>query len=652
MNIFYKGFLVLLSFMFAVSVSAQEKETYSAKKRIIIQTEAVKLVEQYEQHINEIGKLASTDIEAAKSTAQSLMSLFINRQVYVTNDLDPNNTLSKFYEIETYSNNLILWYKEGIKVKMKYKEAKVTNIMNHQNDVYSIDVLIPKEIKGNYMNKTLNQNTEALVFRIAFTMSGNETPSNYKIAGIRDAASVTIKEDIKVINDLNSEKIDEEQLKGIYSSVNAILNDYINYLTLIADPDEPAEDKIYYKERFMSAFKDKNVLMPNDLEEKPQVQELSASQYLYNFTAAFNRGVQNLAFGLDSAEYSKVIKMDKGKYYTLVYVDKFFTAELDEKTTLRNDNNLTVKVEFDLQENSYTNFKISNIVANKVNYANVTEIEESVVPELEIEELSRKGFIAGAFAGLGMNKIDIGDLRESETVNGGEEWTYKSTALNTTAGVTIAGYISNRIGFQTGATYSRYATTYNLNGEFIDYDSVFSSPIGPGNEYYKTVDADYDSTVILNTVSIPLLLCLHTSKAGKFGVYGKFGVNMEFPVSASYKATGYFWQKATLVEQGKPHSTGDINGTDYVEGGFKREGETDGKLDDYTGTTVNLVGMLGAEYYISYFVSVYAGFYFEYGLDDIQSDKAEYINIHHESVPHKTTSLQKIGFNIGINYKL
>jgi len=637
---------IILILFTSILVSAQAD--FSDKTQIVIQTEALKLIEEYEKYINETGKSAALNIDEARSHSEELIELFINRQVFVANDLDPQKKLSKVYEIETYANNLILWYKDGININMWYYNAKVSNIIKHSEEVYSIDVYIPKKVNGNYMNKTLNTNLEKLIFRIAFTVKNGSKPANFKIAGIRDAESKT-KTDSKTLNELNGQDFPESELVKIHSKINTLLNDYINYLTLISDPEEIAEDKVFYKERFMIGFNDANIMVANDLEEKPKEKTLSIKQYLEKYESFFPKGINNLAFNLDSAEYGKVMKQEKNKFYTYVYLNKFFSASPDGKNLIRNDNKLTVKIEFEQIDKAYNNFKISSIVNNQEEYANLSSAGTSEMPELQLSEASRKGLIIGAYAGGGLHELLSNDLLNSETVKGQQDWETSSAFSSYSAGAYVAYYFSNRIGLQIGAEYSTYSTTYKISGEYLDTENTYYTDVA-NLPYNKKVSADFDSTISLRTISVPLFINLHTSKAGKFGAFAKIGANFAFPLSAEYSAKGNIEQTALLQENQQGS-----NDTEIFDGPaetYRRAGETEGELSSISQISVSLAAKAGIEYYINYFLSIQAGVYFSQGITNIENNSNKYYNVFKEPIKHDKTYMQNKGVFFGISYKL
>src|SRR4030043_1201273 len=115
---------------------------FSDKEKSIIYTNAVKVLEDYQTIINQVGEFVVSDIDKARSGAEGFLELFVNRQVLIFNDLDPAHKLSEFYEPDTYSNNIILWYPDGITINLDLANARVSDIMTHGENVYSIDILV------------------------------------------------------------------------------------------------------------------------------------------------------------------------------------------------------------------------------------------------------------------------------------------------------------------------------------------------------------------------------------------------------------------------------------------------------------------------------------------------------------------------------
>jgi len=657
-----------LLLVFLGGILLNSGNTYSneltMKTQIIIQTEAINIIENYENYINLIGKTATLDHEKAKSYAEELIELFINRQVLVYNDLDPSKKLSRYYEIETYVNNILLWYKDGLEVNMWYNDAKVSNIIDQGQNVYTIDVYVPKKINGNYLNKVLNKNNEKLIFRIAFSIE-NGSPTKYKIAGLRSAEDKGDVVDTKTLEEVNSANFSDSENRNIEKHIITVLNDYINYLNLMVNPQELKEDKVFYKDRFLSIFTDENVYVPNDLEIKPKDKTLPAKDYIDKMPELFPRGINNLTFNLDSAIFGKAIKTEKGNYFSYITVNKFFSGSPDGKKLVRNDNQLIIKVEYDKNDRAFSNFKISSIVLNTNEYSDMNIQQVDVTPELALKENSRKGISLGAFGEFGNHAVLSSDLIDQNINTDYVEWKVETPTQGFSVGGLVHYYPFHKIGFSVGLSYSKYSTSYLLS-DSIGFQSEKIVAIEPlGVNANPIVIADYDSVVSVKQVAIPLLANFHYSKAGEIGAFVSLGLSVSYVASSTYKASGSYKNSAMVVDKqmytvidgqlqevdadykdrlinGVANSTGWEKDKDYTtEGDF-----------DKSNFNVGLVGKIGIEYYIDYFISLNLGFYFEQGIVDIESNKSEYLNIFGESLSHKETITRKKGVFIGVNYKL
>src|SRR6056297_2272235 len=168
-----KKLLILLTITLSYVFSMAESGKFPEKQKAIIYSKSMELLSEYQELINEMGEQAVKNVEMAKSTKEKLLELFINRKILIYNDLDPSHTLSEFYEAETYASNIILWYPDGIEVGLDLENAKVSAIKQHDKKIFSIDILLKKQIEGNYMNKTLNDSEEQLTFRVGFSHEGS-----------------------------------------------------------------------------------------------------------------------------------------------------------------------------------------------------------------------------------------------------------------------------------------------------------------------------------------------------------------------------------------------------------------------------------------------------------------------------------------------
>ncbi|HPV56925.1 MAG TPA: hypothetical protein PKW61_07355, partial [Tenuifilaceae bacterium] len=278
-------------------------QNFNDKQKAIIYNEAIKLLKNYEMYSNQMADEV-VNIDELNKTSQKLIDQFVSRKAIIYNDLDPSHMLSQVYELETYVANILLWYPDGMKIYLDYNNLKAGNIIAHGNDIYTVDIMTNKRIKGNYLNKQNNTNTEELLFRIAF-FENNGTFENYKIAGIRNSKLITVSDDSRMLAEVKSVTFSEKDMQLIKDQTKTLLNDYINFLNLLADPKELTEDKSFYKISFIGLFKDSTLNVANDIEPEPQNRWINISEYQNKITADYPEGIRNLGLNLDSAQFSK-----------------------------------------------------------------------------------------------------------------------------------------------------------------------------------------------------------------------------------------------------------------------------------------------------------------------------------------------------------
>jgi len=254
------------------------------------------------------------------------MEQFINRKVLIYNDLDPQHQLSDYYEVETYISNMVLWYPDGIKISLDLKNAKTSEIRKHDEGLYSTDIMVQKKIQGNYLNKSVNTNTEELIFRIAFAEQNNNF-NEFKIVGVRNSKSAGFMEDNKALYALKRIELTDNEKEKVLNDIKQVLSDYQRSLILLGDPNETEEDKGFYHKAFMNLFPDSAIKIYNDIEEKPEKNIISVEEYLSNYRDFYPEGIKNLALNIDSAEFGDVIPADDGSFYSYVYTDKFFSGK-------------------------------------------------------------------------------------------------------------------------------------------------------------------------------------------------------------------------------------------------------------------------------------------------------------------------------------
>jgi hypothetical protein len=638
-----RSVLFLLVLLFAEMPSLKAVE-FSDKEKSIIYTNAIKILENYQTIINQMGEYVVNDIEKAKSSSESFLELFVNRQVLIYNDLDPAHKLSEFYEAETYSSNIILWYPDGLTIRFDLGNAKVSDIMTHEENVYSIDILVTKSINGNYLNETLNKNVEELTFRIAFSLE-NKSLVNFKIVGVRSASSNYVIDYSQALKEVNSEDFNAEDQAKIRSELKTVIKDYANYLSLIGDPQEQAEDKEFYKASFLKLFQNGDIRVYNDINPEPQTSLITVTDYLSGFITGYPSGIKNLSINTDSAKFRKIMKADEGNYYTHVDADKFFSGSFRGKDAFRKMFPLIFKISFNATGKTFTGFVINSVDISSINYYEATPGNTTAQkPEIILRPVTRKGFGISLIGSFGQTQIISGDITTLSVEKDLHSWNVSPHYGYLTA-LGVSYYFTDNIALRSGAEFNKYSEKFNLNGKFTS--NTLSTDIN-GSSYYKIIEANYDSLVTINYLTLPILINFTSGKPRKFGFYAEGGLKISIPVHASYSNTGNYKTSGYY-----PSNPAVIQYLDLPELGFyTRENIDETAKIDMKGFNLAFYGSAGINIPLGYYSSINVGPEVIIGLSDIQSDKKKYVDIFGKSYTHQPTKIKNFGIRISLAYKL
>ncbi len=527
-------YIRILYLLLAVNlyINASLFSQLSKKNISVVYTEAIKLLESYQNYINNIAELQNTDVKEAESNAEDIIDLFLSRKVLVYNDLDPSRQLSEYYEIETYVSNLILWYPDGMKVDLNLDQIKGSEIKLYGENVYSIDLHVNKKINGNYLNNTLNTNKEDLVFRIAF-LKKSRTPENFKIVGIRNFASSFHIDGIKAFHEMKSKPIPKDEKEKINQFTRNLLNDYIRSLSLIGNPEEPDEEKVFYKESFKNIFSGADNKVFNDLQPDPDKNLLNIDEYIEMFQSSYQDGIKNIALNLDSAEFGSVIPIDEDDYYTNIYATKFFSGMYQKKNIFSTSQELVFKILFRSMGNTYGNFKIESIDRGDINYYMQDNLEKPASFS-GINKLDRKGYSISGFVMAGQGSITDNNIKELTLREDYHEWAIDKGA-GFSAGIHLNYFLFGRFGFYSGIELNKFSTMYSLDGNL--QDQILSTDIN-NESYYRIITADYDSLVSITSISIPFGFKITNSNPEKIGYYLESNIALSITASAKYKLSG------------------------------------------------------------------------------------------------------------------
>jgi hypothetical protein len=632
----------LFLFLLLVNTSAAGDD-FSDKDRAVIYTHSLDVIQDYQRLINEMGEFAISNAEAAQSSSESFLELFVNRQVLIYNDLDPTHMLSAFYEAETYVSNLMLWYPDGMRVNLDFENAKVGNIMQHEGEIYSLDIMLTKKIDGNYLNRSQNLNSEEILFRVAFSKKVGGF-SNYQIVGIRNSDATNIPDFNKNLDEVNSEEMNDNDLFKVAEGMKAIMYDYVNYITLLGDSEEFEEDKEFYRESFRGLYQNEDVKVFNDLAPDPEKSLLSLEEYLTSLKDDYVQGINNISVPVDSAKIGKAIKTESGDYYATLQVNKFFSGNFQEKEAFRKMFELNVKIGFEKSGAAFTNFKIQSIDIEADDfYQSGDGVEEAALPTMSITTISRKGWSVGFEASYGLSTVENQTMNSLSLDYDYHTWT-ATPGYGLKAGVNAYYFFNDNLGIKTGLAYNSYETLFSLEGDFTD--NILSSDINV-DDYNKKVSASFDSAVSANHITLPLVLNYTYGEPGKFGFYVEAGALISYNLSSTYKSSGNY----QLYGYYPTHP--DATKTLYIEqlGFYTDENiRRSGNLP-IAGLNITGYASLGVNISLGYFSSIKIGPEIYYGLSDIDSGN-NYIDIFGKELSKQSTLLKKYSLKVSYILKL
>jgi len=663
-----KPTILLIALLLTCFHSSRGADDFNDKEKAIVYTNALELLNNYESTINKIGEFVVTDIEQAKSEAEGFLELFVNRQVLVYNDLDPSHRLSEFYEAETYGSNIILWYPDGISISLDLKNAKVSQIVGHGDNIYSIDILVKKNITGNYLNQAMNTNTEELSFRIAFR-SNNRSVSNFRIVGIRSSTSDYAIDDSEALREVNAEDFNDDDLVKIHSEITTIVRDYANYLSLLGNPEELDEDKQFYRQSFIDLFDSTGIKVYNDINPEPERSLISVDEYLNNYRSDYPDGINNISINVDSLDIGNIIREGENKYFTYVNAEKFFSGKFEGSEVFRDAFDLKFRIEFNAAGKTFSDFSITGIDIESVDFF-LTEAttSETPVPQFIIKPVSRKGFYISVHGSAGQTTINDQNINNLSLAEDLHTWEV-SPDYGFISGLGLSYYITNNIALKTGVEYSRYSTTFSLNGSFKDDElsQDFQYP-GPGNNppeyylYYKIIDADFDSLVNLDIITVPLTAGFSSGQPGRFGFYLDGGISLAIPIKSNYRKTGDLHKysveypyteegEANLYDPTDPNLPTDlipVLGLYY----YTNIDEKESLVITAKKVSICLYGSAGVRIPLGYYSYINIGPEIVFGITDILGYKDEYKDIFGKSMSRDITRIRSIGLKISFAYKL
>ena len=632
--------IVFLAILLSVNNIHAQSLRLTQRELSVVHLRSMEVLRGYENIINQIGQSVVRNPSTTKGLSEQFLELATST-AQLFNDLDPSYKLSPFYEPETYINNLILWYPDGITVDLNLDGVKVGDILSHGDNRYSLDFQLDKQLIGNYLNRQLNTKLETLQFRVGFTKSGNDF-RNFKIVGIKSIDSGLDPNYNKSIDELDSQTMKQSENDAIKQGIESLINDYTNYLLLLGDDEETEYDKAFYTQSFKALFVSSDLFIFNDLIPNPDAGLIPLEEYLYSLRVHYPFGIESLSITLDSVIFNSVIPEGNEVYSTSIGIDKFFSGVYDNQENFRRMFPLTLKVSFQKKGRAFENFRIRSIELEEDDYFESDEGDSA--PVQEIGSVTRKGISVVVFGSYGQTRVEDHNLMDMSLETDHYSWTTKP-GYGVTLGAGIMASLSDHFALETGGFYNQYSTTFSMNGSFQD---IKSSMDVNSDQFLKTMTVDYDSTVSYNLLSIPLSFTITSSKSGRTGVYITLGglfsycLSGDYETSGSWEYSGYYPEHPSFIRNVKIPELG------YYK---KEEIEEFGEID---GGQINLSvrASMGLTIPIKYFTQIRIGPEVEWGLYDFNKDGGEAHDIFGNPKVHQPTYLFRFGVRLGLVFKL
>lgn len=618
--------------------------SFSDRENLIINTEAISLLEQYEKLINHLGELPSSKEKEIADYKEQIINLFLNRQISVYNDLDPTHSKSKLQEIETYTSDLLLLYPDGMTVSIALDKARMKSIKQHGKNLYSVDIIANKRIDGNYKNETQNATNEDLTFRIAFNKDGSSF-SNFKFVGIRDILSQSFTQDENEMEEINKVELDPIQKEQIDKASAAVLNDYIRNLALIGSPNEENDEKDVYEKAFVELFSSTESSLFNDIDPDARNNSFLPADYIKQYRALYPSGISNISLNIDSALYKPVLNEDENLFYRYVYANKNFSGVYKAKNKNSIAENLAFKIVFVREKNSFQNFKIYGIDQSALNFYQAgEEIADADTLTFVIKSIGRKGFSAGITATAGMGSVYDKNLLNEQV--GGVNLYTTQPSLSYSAGVEINYFFSDKLSLRSGLYYSSYASDYSINnGDYSDEPNIGNDL--NGDSYFKHIVAtNYKQTYKLSTIDLPVQLQWISSKPRSLGFYVRGGVNLSIPIKAMSQKNGnlqYYGEYPDNPDVLKILTIPALGFYDIAGDGS----DTEFNSNNYS---MSIMASAGISIPIGYFLTINAGPELMWGITDLYNQD-KFTNIFGEETDNLGTTLRNYGFNVSLLYK-
>lgn len=449
------------------------------------------------------------------------------------------------------------------------------------------------------------------------------------------------------LQEVNSEDFNDEDLLKIRTEIKNKLRDYANYLSLLGDPQEAADDKEFYKTSFIGLFTNNDTKVYNDITPDPQTKLISVTDYLAGYVTDYPNGIKNLSVTADSARIGNVMKNEDGSYFTYADAVKFFSGSYKGKEVFRENFPLIFKVSFNAAGKAFTDFKFNSVDISSQNfYEAASGSEADKKPELVIRPVTRKGFGITFTGSFGQTQINSADINSLSSAKKPYSWDV-SPNYGIVAGVSATYNLTDNIGIRSGLEFNTFSAGYSLLTDSLR-NSEFTQDIN-GDPFYKIVDSHMDSIVKMNFLTIPLLISYTSGKPGKFGFYGEAGVKFSVPLKTTYNATGDYETMGYYPDL--PISNKIVTAPE-IGGFYKKEGFDESEDVKLRGVNLGMYISAGVNIPIGYYSNINIGPEVMIGLTDVMRHVNNYRDIFGNPYEHQPTKIKNFGLRLSFAYKL
>lgn len=165
---------------------------------------------------------------------------------------------------------------------------------------------------------------------------------------------------------------------------------------------------------------------------------------------------------------------------------------------------------------------------------NAQDGQNSADFERYVNEIYREGWALSTYAAYGQTLMKTPGQSDLPTDNPEYPWEI-IPGFGFGAGVQANYFLSYKLCLISGINYNGYHGIYRLEGHYEDTE--LSKDLN-GDDYYKNLQMDYDSSLSHHYISLPVLLSYTSSKPGKYGLYFEAGASLDLRLTSTYEVSG------------------------------------------------------------------------------------------------------------------